>query len=145
MRLVLTGALVLFGIHAFGLPGAIVGGIISEAVARVVMLARGRRFLEVSWAHVLDWGNLLRTTTAAVVACAPALGLRMVVDRGVAGVLAGAVAYGATYLGVSFVLGRLFRGGAAQAVGHGEHASSSGGDSTAMTLAPASSSACRVA
>ena len=120
VRLILTGALVIFGIHAFGLPGAIVGGIISEAVARVVMLARGRRFLEVSWAGLLDWGNLLRITAAAAVACVPAFGLRVAVAHGVVGVLAGAVAYGATYLGLSFAIGRLFRGGAAQAVGDGE-------------------------
>jgi len=119
-RLVVTAGLVLGGIHLFGLPGAIGGGIASEVFSRVVMLARGRRFLGVGWSHIVEWGALGRTTAAAAVACAPAYGVRMLVDHGVVGVLAGAAVYGATYLGLAIVMNRLARSGTAQAVGDGE-------------------------
>ncbi len=119
-RLVLTAALVLGGIHSFGLPGAIAGGILSEALARVGMLARGRRFLAVTWSRLCDWAALGRTTAAAVAACAPAYAVRTLVDHGIVGVLLGALAYGTTYLGLVFALGRLFGGGAAQTIEDGE-------------------------
>src|SRR6185437_8131433 len=45
VRVGLTAAGVLVGIHFWGLRGAIVGSLCSEAIARLVMLARGRRFL----------------------------------------------------------------------------------------------------
>ncbi len=119
-RIMVTAALVLGGIHLFGLAGAIGGGIVSEALARVAMMARGRRFLAVGWTHVLDWSALGRTAAAAAVACAPAYGVRSLVEHGIAGVLAGAVAYGATYLGLLLAVARLFGGGAAQPVADGE-------------------------
>jgi O-antigen/teichoic acid export membrane protein len=119
-RLVMTAALVIGGIHAFGLSGAIGGGIVSEALARVGMMARGRRFLGVTWARLVDWAALGRTTAAAAVACAPAYAMRMLVDHGIAGVLAGAVVYGAVYLGLVLAMNRLFGGGAAQPVEDGE-------------------------
>jgi O-antigen/teichoic acid export membrane protein len=119
-RLVVTAGLVLGGIHSFGLPGAIVGGIASEALARVGMLARGRRFLGVSWGRLVDWGALGRTSLATVAACVPAYGVRTVVDHGMVGVVAAALVYGVVYLGCAFALNRLFGGGPAQAVGDGE-------------------------
>ncbi len=119
-RIVVTAALVLSGIHFFGLSGAIGGGIISEALARVAMMARGRRFLDVGWTRVVDFAALGRTAGAAAAACAPAYGVRMLVDHGIAGVLVAALVYGATYLGLVLALGRLFRGGAAQPIGDGE-------------------------
>jgi O-antigen/teichoic acid export membrane protein len=119
-RIAVTAALVLGGIHFFGLPGAIGGGIASEALARVFMMARGRRFLGVTWTHMVDWGGLGRTTAAAAVACAPAYAVRMVGLHGVVGVLVAGVVYGATYLGLTFAWRRLFRGGAAEPVGDGE-------------------------
>ena len=119
-RIVVTAGLVLAGIHFFGLFGAIGGGIISEALARVAMIARGRRFLGVGWSRVIDFAALARTGGAAVAACVPAYGVRVVVEHGIAGVLVAAMVYGATYLGLTFVLARLFRGGAAQPVGDGE-------------------------
>jgi len=119
-RIVVTAGLVLAGIHFFGLFGAIGGGIISEALARVAMIARGRRFLGVGWSRVIDFAALARTGGAAAAACVPAYGVRVVVDHGIAGVLVAAMVYGATYLGLTFVLARLFRGGAAQPVGDGE-------------------------
>jgi O-antigen/teichoic acid export membrane protein len=115
-RLVVTAGLVLGGIKLFGLPGAIAGGIASEAFSRVVMLARGRRFLGVGWAHLFDWAALGRTASAAAAACVPAYGVRLV-QHGVVGVLAGALVYGATYLGLVLVLNRLARSGAAQPIG----------------------------
>jgi len=119
-RIIVTAGLVLGGIHFFGLSGAIGGGIISEGLARVAMIARGRRFLGVGWTRVVDFAALGRTAGAAAAACVPAYGLRMLVDHGIAGVLVAALVYGATYLGLAFALGRLFRGGAAQPVADGE-------------------------
>src|SRR3954453_17158890 len=54
-RLAVTASLVVGGIHFFGLPGAIGGGIASQAFSRAVMLARGRKFLGVGWGHIVDW------------------------------------------------------------------------------------------
>jgi O-antigen/teichoic acid export membrane protein len=119
-RIAVTAGLVLGGIHFFGLPGAIAGGILSEAVARVCMMARGRRFLGVGWAHMVEWGGLGRTTAAAAAACVPAYAVRLVGLHGAIGVLAAGAVYGATYLGLTFALGRLFRGRAAQSIGDGE-------------------------
>jgi O-antigen/teichoic acid export membrane protein len=121
VRIVFTAALVLGGIHTFGLPGAIAGGIVSEGLARVGMMARGRRFLGVSWERMCDWGALGRTTAAAAVACAPAWGVRLVGVHGVVGVFVAGAVYVAVYLALIVGMNRLFRGsGAAQPVGDGE-------------------------
>ncbi|MCA1664869.1 MAG: polysaccharide biosynthesis C-terminal domain-containing protein [Myxococcales bacterium] len=119
-RIAVTAALVLAGIHFFGLPGAIAGGIASEALARVAMMARGRRFLGVSWAHMLDWAPLARITGAAAAACVPAYAVRLAGLHGVVGVLAAGAVYGAVYLGLVLTMNRLFRGGAAQPIGDRE-------------------------
>jgi O-antigen/teichoic acid export membrane protein len=117
VRIGVTAALVLGGIHFFGLPGAIAGGVASEAVARVGLLWRGRRHLDVPWAQVCDWAALGRTAAAALVACVPAAAIRWAGLHGVVGVAAGAAIYGAAYLAVFFGLSRLLGGGAAQPVG----------------------------
>ncbi|MCU1278666.1 MAG: rane protein [bacterium] len=119
-RIAVTAGLVLGGIHFFGLSGAIGGGIVSEALARVFMMARGRRFLGVTWTHIVDLGGLGRTTAAAAGACAPAYAVRAIGLHGAVGVLAAGAVYGATYLALAFALGRLFRGGTPQPVGDGE-------------------------
>jgi O-antigen/teichoic acid export membrane protein len=119
-RIAVTAVLVLAGIHFFGLQGAIGGGIVSEALARVAMMARGRRFLDVGWSHMLDWGGLGRTTAAAALACVPAYAVRLLGLHGVVGVLAAGAVYGATYLGLTFALARLFRSSAPQPIGDGE-------------------------
>jgi len=119
-RIAMTALFVLAGIHFFGLPGAIGGGIASEALARVAMMARGRRFLGVSWTHMLDWAPLARTTAAAAVACVPAYAVRLAGLHGVVGVLAAGAVYGAVYLGLLFAMSRLFRGGAAQPIADSE-------------------------
>jgi O-antigen/teichoic acid export membrane protein len=71
-RIALTAACVVGGIHFFGLEGAIAGGITSEALARVGMLVRGKRFLRVRFAQILDWHTLSRIALAAALACVPA-------------------------------------------------------------------------
>ena len=117
VRIAFTAALVIGGIRLFGLPGAIGGGVAAEAIARVGMLARGRRFLGVSWGGLVEWNALGRTAVAAAVACAPAWVVRAWVDHRMVGVVAGAAIYGATYLCILFTLNRLFRGSAAQPIG----------------------------
>ena len=119
-RLGMTAVLVLAGIHFFGLPGAIAGSITSAALARAGMLLRGRRFLGVRLTHLLDWAPLLRTTAAAAAACVPAYAVRLAGVHGALGVLAAGAVYGVVYLGLLFAMNRLFRGGAAQAIGDGE-------------------------
>ena len=120
VRILGTAALVIGGIHLFGLRGAILGGVAAEALARVGLLARGRRFLEVEWTRLVDWAGVGRIAAAAAVACAPAWVVRAWVDHHMLGVIAGAAVYGATYLAIVFLMGRLFRGGPAQAIGDGE-------------------------
>ncbi|MDB4971265.1 MAG: putative Polysaccharide biosynthesis protein [Myxococcales bacterium] len=116
VRIALTGGLVIGGIHWFGLPGAIAGGILSEGLARVGMLARGKRFLGVSAARMCDWAALARTAMAAAVACLPAYGVRFIGLHGMAAVVVGALVYGAVYLGITFAMMRLFRGSPAQPI-----------------------------
>jgi O-antigen/teichoic acid export membrane protein len=109
-RIVLTGACVLGGIHFGGLPGAIVGGIVSEGLARVGMLARGRRFLGVGTADLLDWTTLSRIALAALLACVPA----GVIARAPWPIAVRLSIGGLTYAAVYFVLrARFLRGRAA--------------------------------
>jgi O-antigen/teichoic acid export membrane protein len=119
-RIAITGGLVLGGIHFFGLPGAIVGGIVSEGLARVGMLARGSKFLGVSTARMVDWAALGRIAGASAVACVPAYAVRYTGLHGMAAVVVGAVVYGAIYLALTFAMSRLFRGGTPQPVADGE-------------------------
>src|SRR5439155_7208521 len=116
-RIAVTAALVIGGIHFFGLSGAIAGGVTSEALARIGMMARGRRFLGVSTARMCDWAALGRTGVAAAFACAPAYAVRYAGAHGLGGVVVAGAVYGATYLGILFAFGRLFRGGSAQPIG----------------------------
>jgi O-antigen/teichoic acid export membrane protein len=119
-RIAMTAALVLSGIHFFGLPGAIAGGITSAALARAGMLLRGRRFLGVPFARLLDWAPLSRTAAAAAVACVPAYAVRIAGLHGAVGVLAAGAVYGAVYLGLLFSMNRLFRRSAAQPIDDSE-------------------------
>jgi O-antigen/teichoic acid export membrane protein len=106
VRIAVTAALVLGGIHAFGLPGAIAGGVIAEAFARVGLMARGRRFLGVSWLQLCDWPSLSRTLVAASTACLPAYAVRHLVPPGMGAVVAGAAMYACSYVGLTFALRR---------------------------------------
>jgi O-antigen/teichoic acid export membrane protein len=98
VRVLVTGGCVLAGIRVAGLPGAIVGGIVSEALARAGMLLRGRRFLGASMAELLDWTTLGRVALAAVLACLPALVVLRLPLPAPMRLLVGGVAYGAAYL-----------------------------------------------
>jgi O-antigen/teichoic acid export membrane protein len=105
VRIVMTTALVFTGIHLGGLGGAIVGGIVSESVARVVMIGRGRRFLgSPGLHHVLDWPYLGRVALSAALACAPAWVVRLAIPSGLRMVLVSMVVYGAAYLGLRALL-----------------------------------------
>jgi O-antigen/teichoic acid export membrane protein len=100
VRVVLTGGCVLAGIGLAGLPGAIVGGIASEALARVCMLWRGRRFLQVELVEILDWATLSRVALAAIAACIPA----SILVHAIASIPARLVAGGVTYAGFYLAL-----------------------------------------
>lgn len=106
VRILFTAALVLGGIALFGLPGAIGGGIAGEALARLGMLLRGRRFLGVPLGRILDWPALGRTAAAALGACVPAWALRLVPLRPVLGVLVAGTVYAGAYVGLRVLLGR---------------------------------------
>jgi O-antigen/teichoic acid export membrane protein len=104
-RLVVTVSLVLFGIATFGLPGAIVGGIISETLARIGLMARGRRFLKATWSDALDWTMIWRIGSAAGVAVIPAYATKRMLGEGsLASVVIGGVVYCVVYFGARMQL-----------------------------------------
>jgi O-antigen/teichoic acid export membrane protein len=106
-RIVFTAVLVLMGIRLFGLRGAIAGGIASEALARVGMLARGCRFLEVPLGRVVDLAALGRTGLAATIALVPTYVLEQLSSaRSIVSVLLAGVLYASAYLAVRFALAR---------------------------------------
>jgi hypothetical protein len=101
VRVVMTALLVVIGIKIGGLGGAIAGGIVSEALARVGMLWRGRRFLRVGWARMLNGATLGWSAAAALAASLPAwLAQRLPLGRGWSSLLAPLV-YGAAYLALT--------------------------------------------
>lgn len=97
-RVLVTGSCVLLGIRLAGLPGAICGGIFSEALARAGMLWRGCRFLGVEMAEVLDWTRLSRVALAAVLACLPAALLARADLSVPMRLVVGGVSYAGSYL-----------------------------------------------
>lgn len=106
-RIVFTGALVLGGIHFFGLEGAIAGSVASEILARGIMMVRGKRFLGVGMAEACDWAALGRTAGAAAAAGLPAYALRQLLPlHPVPSVFLSAVVYGAAYLGLLHLIRR---------------------------------------
>lgn len=100
VRILFTAALVLGGIHLFGLVGAILGGVVSEALARVGMLLRGRHFLAVAPTRLVDWTQLSRTALAALGACLPAWGARLFPLPPLAEVALGGLVYACGYFGL---------------------------------------------
>jgi O-antigen/teichoic acid export membrane protein len=111
VRVVVTTACVLGGIHLGGLPGAIVGGFTSESLARVVMLWRGRRFLgNPPWTGALDWGTLWRIAACAGLAAAPAWAVRLVLPASLRMILVSMAVYATCYAGLRVVLLRRPRG-----------------------------------
>jgi O-antigen/teichoic acid export membrane protein len=109
-RIAFTALFVIGGIKLFGLSGAIVGAIASEALSRLGMMARGRKFLGVGLAHVVDFGSLGRTAAAAAAACVPAYALRFVLPmRSLPSVVLAGAVYAGTYLVIRLVLARRAR------------------------------------
>ena len=106
VRIAFTALFVVGGIHFFGLPGAIAGGITSEAVSRVVMMARARRFLAVGLAHMVEWPALARTATAAAAACAPAWVAHRLPLHPLPSLFLGGIVYIGAYLGLLNLLRR---------------------------------------
>jgi len=97
-RLIGTVALVAAGIALDGLAGAILGAIAGESLARLALLARGRRYLGVrSAAALLDWPWLARVALASALACAPAWLMERCLGPGVAALVAAVAAYGMSY------------------------------------------------
>lgn len=97
-RIVFTAAFVLGGIHFFGLQGAVAGAVASEVLARGLMLARGRKFLGVSFVGTCDWAALGRTAAAATAAGAPAYAMHRLPLHPLPSVLLSGLVYGAGYL-----------------------------------------------
>jgi O-antigen/teichoic acid export membrane protein len=106
VRVVVTAALVLGGIHAFGLPGAIAGGLTAEVLARAALLVRGRRFIGVGLTRAVDWAAMGRTALAATLACAPAYAIERLPLGRVTSVLAAGAGYGVAYLALLFAIRR---------------------------------------
>jgi O-antigen/teichoic acid export membrane protein len=105
-RVGITAACVVGGIHFGGLAGAIAGGLVSEGLARALMLYRGRRHLGVELSQILDTAALSRIAFAAAAACLPAA-LFLFAPVGVAARL---VLGAGTYVAVYFLVrARLLR------------------------------------
>jgi O-antigen/teichoic acid export membrane protein len=101
-RLVICVPAVLFGLHQFGMIGAITGHAAAESVIRVVMLERTRRELQATWREILPWGQLAVVATASLVACIPAVLIShrfASSPRPFLALCAAGVAYLAVYLG----------------------------------------------
>lgn len=98
VRAVFTAGLVLAGIHTFGLPGAIGGGLVAEGVSRVVTLRRARRTLGVarSLAAVPTLGSI---GLATLLAALPALAVRYG-RSGWRALIGTGLVYGLCYLGL---------------------------------------------
>jgi O-antigen/teichoic acid export membrane protein len=94
VRIPAAVALVLLGIHHGGLAGAIVGNLVAEALARVGLLLRGRRFLA---GPLVDWAALGRVALAAALACVPACAVRVSGAHGLRLVLPSMAVYGIAY------------------------------------------------
>jgi O-antigen/teichoic acid export membrane protein len=93
-RVAVTAAFVVSGIFLAGLPGAIVGAILSETLARAAMLERARQFLD---GPLIDWRALARIAAAAALACVPGWAILEIVP-GLRGLVAAMAAYGIAYL-----------------------------------------------
>jgi hypothetical protein len=104
-RLPLSATAVLGGIAIAGVPGAIAGGVISEAVSRLVMLGAGRSVLGLGVGLAALLPPSLWRIAAAAVAAAPAGWLARGAHAGPARVALAAAAYGACY----FALRRALR------------------------------------
>ena len=103
-RVGISAGCVLGGIWLFGLPGALGGAIVSEALSRACLMLRGRRFLGVAFGELLDWPSLARIATASVGASLPAYAVRFAVAPGAVMIVASVAVYGAAYLALRAAL-----------------------------------------
>ncbi|HEX6836010.1 MAG TPA: lipopolysaccharide biosynthesis protein [Polyangia bacterium] len=103
-RVLLTSTLVILGIKLFGLGGAIVAGVISEAVARAGMALRARHFLQIPMRRICDWRSLFATAMAAVTAAGPAIALRHLPLAALPRIAIAGVAYASIYAGILIAL-----------------------------------------
>jgi O-antigen/teichoic acid export membrane protein len=99
-RLPVSAAIIIAGIHFFGLPGAILAGVVSESAGRVVLALRGRRFLQARARELLDWSGLGRIAAAAALAFAPAWAVRLFLQPGLPMVFVSAAVYAVAYFGL---------------------------------------------
>jgi O-antigen/teichoic acid export membrane protein len=97
VRLLVTGVLVVAGIRLLGVPGAILAGIVSEALSCAGLLARARRHLDARLRDLLDPAALARLAIPALLAAVPALALRWVIVDRVMLLIASVPVYSAAY------------------------------------------------
>jgi O-antigen/teichoic acid export membrane protein len=97
-RVVVTGLLVIGGIKLLGLPGAVAGGVASEALARAGMLWRARAFLGVPLCRTCDLRLLARTAGAALAAYLPAWLTRHLIVGELPSLMAAMLVYAVTYV-----------------------------------------------
>ncbi|GAC1341933.1 MAG: hypothetical protein NVSMB23_14120 [Myxococcales bacterium] len=113
VRLVVTATLVLAGVKLLGLQGAILGSLVSETGARVVMLLRGRRFFGGPLRDLFDWPALGEIAFASVVASVPTYLVRLFLRPSLPAVGVSVAVYGAFYLGGRWIIARARRRSAA--------------------------------
>jgi O-antigen/teichoic acid export membrane protein len=101
-RLLVTAALVLAGLHFFGMIGAISGHMVAEGVVRTAMLDRIRKEFGSKWGEILPWGELRQVAVASLVACIPVVVIARYshsAARPLLALFASGAAYGVVYLG----------------------------------------------
>jgi O-antigen/teichoic acid export membrane protein len=134
-RLLVTAALVLAGLHFFGMIGAISGHVIAEATVRTTMLDRIRRELGSSWREILPWGELRNLVVASLVSCVPVIAIARYThsaSRPLVALFAAGAAYGVVYLGIL-----AFRPGAGTPIERLKRVLLGGHDEPAVSPAPA--------
>ena len=105
-RIFITVGLVLVGMRFFAMGGAIVGTIASEAIARAVFLARGRRFLAATWREVLHLDAIGTIAAACAIASAAAWASSRLFERPIARVCLPAMLFVGAYLATMAIAGR---------------------------------------
>jgi O-antigen/teichoic acid export membrane protein len=102
-KLLVTAALVLVGLHFFGMIGAISGHMIAEGVVRTAMLDRIRKEFGSKWREILPWGELRFLAIASVVSCAPVIVIAQfppAAAKPLLALFAAGAAYGVAYLAI---------------------------------------------
>ncbi|GAC1535842.1 MAG: hypothetical protein NVS2B9_01330 [Myxococcales bacterium] len=109
VRLVATVVFVVSGLKLFGLKGAIIGSLVSETGARVVMLLRGSRFFGGPLRDLFDWTALGEIAGASVFASAPTFFLGLLLRPALPAIGASVAVYGVFYLGARWAISRARR------------------------------------